>query len=139
MPKPTIYSNLLKEKYRAGEKEKTIEHILDDTYYRRFAGEKELPIPPIARNKRLYIYDRDFFRSDWNTIIEDIIEHKPSSINFIHSIYFHKLSDFFSARENDIISKSNKVFLDINIPLKETNYLMSHYKNKLLELIMPSS
>ena len=139
LPRPVIYSNLLKEKYHAGEKEKNIEHILDDTYYRCFAGDKKLPIPPIAKRKRVYIYDRDFFVEGWKDIVEDIAEHKPSSINFIHPVHFHKLSDFFLARENDIISKSNDTFLDINIPLKDINYMMNHYKTKLLELIMPSS
>lgn len=65
LPRPNIYSNLLKEKYQAGELEKNIEHILDDGYYRRFAGEKELPIPPINTRKRVYIYDRDFFQAGW--------------------------------------------------------------------------
>lgn len=139
LPRPLIYGNLLKEKYRAGEKEKNIEHVLDDTYYRRFAGKKELPIPPIMRRKRMYIYDRDFFVPGWQDIINDIAEHKPSSINFIHSVHFYKLSDFFSARENDIISKSNDVFLDLNIPLKDIDYMMRSYKKKLLEVIMPAS
>lgn len=66
-------------------------------------------------------------------------EHKPSSINFIHAIHFYRLSDFFSARENDIITKSNDVFLDIKVPLQETKYMMREYKNHLLALIMPSS
>ena len=82
LPKPYIYSNFLKEKYQSGIKEKNIEHVLDDTYYRRFAGEKELPIPPILPRKRVYIYDRDFFLPGWERVIADIAEHKPSSINF---------------------------------------------------------
>jgi hypothetical protein len=49
------------------------------------------------------------------------------------------LSDFFTIRENNIISKSNDVFLDIKVPLTDMNYMMRHYKNKLLELIMPRS
>lgn len=138
-PRPAIYGNFLKEKYHAGETEKRIEHILDDTYYRRFAGEKELPIPPVARRKRVYIYDRDFFTPGWERIIDDIAEHKPSSVNFIHPVHFYKLSDFFKVRENEIISKSNDVFLDINIPLQDTKYMLRTYKNKLLELIMPRS
>lgn len=139
LPRPNIYSNLLKEKYQAGELEKNIEHILDDGYYRRFAGEKELPIPPINTRKRVYIYDRDFFQAGWQTIIEDIKEHKPSSINFIHPAHYYKLSDFFCARENDIISKSNDAFLDLNIPLSEVNYMMRNYQKRLLSLILPTS
>lgn len=139
IPRANIYSRILKQKYAAGESEKVINHILDDSYYRRFAGTKELPLPPINRRKKVYIYDRDFFQPNWETIIEDIAEHKPSSINFIHPVHFHRLTEFFAARENDIISKSNDTYLDINIPLKETGYLMRNYKTKLLEFISPGS
>lgn len=139
LPKPNIYSNFLKSKYISGTKEKNINHILEDTYYRRFAGEKELVVPPIQKKRRVYIYDRDFFLPGWQHIIEDIAEHKPSSINFIHAAHFRTISDFINAREMDIIAKGNDVFLDFNIPLKETPVMMRKYKNKLLELIRPSS
>ena len=139
LPKPTIYKNLLKEKYQAGEKENRINHILDDTYYRRFAGDAQLPIPPIMKRKRVYIYDRDFFQNGWQDIVEEMSEHKPSSINFIHPLHFYKLSDFFTVRQNDIISKNNDTFLDFKMPLNETKYMMRKYKNLLLELIKPSS
>ena len=139
LPKPNIYGRLLKEKYQAGTKEINIDHILEDSYYRRFAGEKELPIPPIMRQKRFYIYDRDFFQPGWQDVVEDISEHKPSSINFIHPLRLHKISDFIAVRTTDIISKSNEVFLDIYVPLNETKYMMKEYKNKFLELIMPNS
>ena len=139
LPRPAIYGNLLKEKYLAGAKEKDIGHILDDSYYRRFAGKNELPIPPILKRKRVYIYDRNFFMEGWDQIIQEITDRKPSSVNFIHPIHIYKLSDFFAIRENSIISKTNDIFLDINIPLKDINYMMQHYKKKLLELIMPTS
>lgn len=139
IPKPNIYSGLLKEKYQIGVKEKNINHILEDSYYRRFAGAKELPIPPIYRRQRFYIYDRDFFQPGWKEIIEDISEHRPSSINFIHALHFYKLSDFITVRETDIISKNMATYLDIKVPLNETNYMMKQYRKKFLELIHPSS
>ena len=139
LPRTNIYAQLLKDKYAAGESEIVIGHILDDTYYRRFAGKAELPIPPIKKKKRVYIYDRDFFQEGWETIVNNIASHKPSSINFIHPAHFRRLTDFFNARENEIIAKSNDVYLDINIPLKETNYMMRKYKTRLRSLILPSS
>lgn len=139
LPRPNIYTRLLKEKYAAGTAESEISHILDDAYYRRFAGEQELPVPPINRRKRVYIYDRNFFQPGWEPIIEDIMEHKPTSINLIHAVHFSRLSDFFAVRENDIIAKKNDVFLDLDIPLKETAYMMRTYKNRLLALIRPNS
>ena len=72
IPRANIYSSILKEKYAAGMKESIIGHILDDSYYRRFIGEKELPLPPINRRKRVYIYDRDFFQPGWEDIVDDI-------------------------------------------------------------------
>lgn len=139
IPRANIYTRLLKEKYAAGESENVINHILEDSYYRRFRGNIELPLPPINRRKRVYIYDRNFFEPGWELIVDDIAEHKPSSINFIHSAHFHHLKEFFLARENEIISKSNDIFLDLNIPLKDTRYMMRTYGKKLRALIMPSS
>lgn len=139
IPRANIYSRLLKDKYAAGESEKVINHIIEDSYYRRFCGEKELPLPPINRKKRVYIYDRDFFQPGWERIIENITKHSPSSINFIHPMHFQHLSDFFTTRENTIISKSNDTFLDLHIPLKETKYMMQKYKTRLLSVILPSS
>ena len=139
LPKPNIYSNFLKEKYQAGITEKNINHILDDTYYRRFAGNNELLIPPIQKKKRVYIYDRDFFQPGWEEIIDDIAEHKPSSINFIHPAHFRRINDFLTARNKDIIAKGNDAYLDLNIPLQDTPILMKKYKNKILEVLRPSS
>ena len=139
IPRTNIYAQILKEKYAAGATENVIGHILDDTYYRRFAGKNELPLPPVQRRKRVYIYDRDFFQPGWDEIINDIAKHKPTSINFIHPAHFHRLTDFIRARENDIIAKGNDVFLDINIPLNDMQYMMKNYKTKLLSLILPSS
>ena len=75
----------------------------------------------------------------WENIIARIAEHRPSSINFIHPAHFKRISDFILARENDLISKGNDTFLDFSIPLNETPIMIRKYKNKLLELIHPSS
>ncbi len=61
LPSVAVYQNLLKNKYQAGISYKDIETFLDSTYYRMFAGNALLPIPPIRRNRRVYIYDTDFF------------------------------------------------------------------------------
>lgn len=139
LAKPRIYTNILNEKYIAGEKEKNINHILDDSYYRRFAGDQELPIPPVNKRKRFYIYDRNFFQEGWENIIDKIVERNPSSINFIHSLHFNKITDFLTVRQIDIIAKGQDTYLDLQVPLNEINVLMKRYKNKLLELITQSS
>lgn len=65
IPKALIYKQFLSEKHDAGIKSKIIEHILDDSYYRMYAGNNRLPIPPVLPRKRMFIYDKDFFVPDW--------------------------------------------------------------------------
>lgn len=139
LPKVNIYTNFLKEKLIAGIPEKEIERVIDSTYFRWHAGEQELPIPPIQKRKRVYIYDKDFFQEGWRDVINKISAHKPSIITFIHPVHYKKITDFLDARENKYMNKSDDVFLDLGIPLRETPILMKHYKNRLLAVIQPNS
>ena len=68
-----------------------------------------------------------------------MIERKPTTIQFIHPIYYKKISDFLEVRENSLIAKGQDAFLDLKIPLNETSVLMKHYKNRLLAVIVPNS
>jgi len=99
IPRSSIYKQFLKEKDLAGIKMKVIEHILDDTYYRMYAGENKLPIPPILPRKRVFIFDKNFFAPDWQKIVENITKKSPSSIRTIHPIYCKTTSNFFKLRE----------------------------------------
>lgn len=139
IPKTHIYYQFLKDKYAAGVTENELNHFMDNSYYRRFAGEATLPLPPMQRRKRVYIYDKDFFQEGWRPIIDKIMERRPSSINFIHPAHYRKISDFLDVRENSLIARGNDAYLDLNIPLKETPILMKHYKNRLLAVIAPSA
>ena len=116
LPRTRIYANFLKEKYQAGLKEIEINRLLNNTYYRWHAGNEVLPLPAIKRNHRIYIYDIDFFQEGWRTIIDRIIERKPSSIRFIHPAHYKKITDFLEVRENFLIAKGNDAYLDLNIP-----------------------
>ena len=137
--RPRIYANFLKEKRVAGLKDKEIQRLLDNSYYRWHAGDEVLPLPAIRKRHRIYIYDKDFFQEGWQKIVEKILDRNPSSINLIHPAHYHKISDFLEARENYLIARHNDAYLDLNIPLKETPILMKHYKNRLLAVIAPSS
>lgn len=139
IPTPGIYSQFLKDKYASGLAEKEIIRLLENSYYRWHAGEEILPIPPIHKRKRVYIYDNDFFQEGWRKIIDKILSRNPSSINFIHPAHYTHISDFLEVRENALIAKTNDAFLDLDIPLKETPILMKHYKNRLLAVIVPNS
>ena len=137
--KPTIYKDFLKMKYNNGIKTKVIEHVLDDSYYRIFLDHKQLPMPPIHRNKRLIIYDKDFLHDNWQFIINILINRKPSSIYCIHPIVCHTLSEFIAVRAFNKIARSNLIVLDLNIPLSEVYYLFKSYKNLFLADIVKTT
>ena len=131
LPKPNIYTDSLKIKYNEGVKANIISGFLDNSYYRWY-GKERLPIPPIMSNKRIILYDRDFFYPDWREILKEIIARKPSSIFRIHPIVCHKLSDFFEARNFPKLQRSNNYILDLNIPLTEVYYMINKYKKYFL-------
>ena len=139
IPKPAIYKDFLKEKYQQGVKATVISHILDDSYYRMYAGEERLPIPSIKRNKRFFIYDKDFFYPDWEKTLKRIIDKSPSSIVRIHPIVCNTLTQFFSLRNLPRIARTNEIILDTDIPLEDVNYMFKKYKNLFLADITNSS
>ena len=134
-----IYKPLMKEKLSEGIKEKEIDYLLDSSYYRWKIGNESLPVPPIHKRKRLYVYDKDFFQEGWREALQKIENRNPSAIYFIHPLHFRKISDFLDVREQSLIARSHVSYLDLNIPLSETPILMKHYKNRLLAVINPSA
>ena len=136
---PRIYTQFLKDKRAAGLPDREIEHLLDNSYYRWHAGTEVLPLPSVYKRKRLYVYDIDFFQEGWRKIMDRMAARNPSSIHFIHPMRYRKISDFLEVRENALVAKGYKSFLDLNIPLKEMPILMKHYKNRLLAVVTPST
>lgn len=139
IPKPFIYKDFLKEKYEKGIKTKVIEKILDNAYYRCYAGDNKLPIPPVMTRKQIIMYDREFFYQDWKEIITKLTNRLPSTILRIHPIVCHTLSDFFQVRENLKIGHKNNIILDLDIPLDEVYCMTRRYKKRLLAEIVPNS
>lgn len=137
--KPLIYKNFLKEKYDSGIKTKVIEHVLDDSYYRIFLNNQQLPAPPILPHKRLIIYDRDIFQNNWENILQNLSMRKPSSIKCIHPITCKTLTQFFGIRKMPKLARDNHIILDINIPLDEVYYMFKSYKNDFLADIAKTS
>ena len=132
IPRPTIYKQFLKQKYNDGIKANTISHVLDDTYYRNYAGENKLPLPAIIPRKRIYLYDKDFFYPDWQDTLNIISERNPSKIVRIHPVICHTLTEYFTLRKFLKFSRSNEIVLDLNIPLEEVNYMLNHYQHLFL-------
>ena len=139
IPKPFIYKEFLKQKYNDGVKAKVISHVLDDTYYRNYAGENKLPLPAILPRKRVYLYDRDFFYDDWQETLTKISERSPASIVRIHPIICHTLTEYFTLRSFQKFSRANEIILDLNIPLDEVYYMLKKYKKQFLADITQSS
>lgn len=139
MPSPSIYKDFLKQKYQDGVQSKIINHILDDSYYRNYAGKDKLPIPPIRAKQRVFLYDKDFFYSDWQDTMTEIANRKPSTIIRIHPIICHTITDYFNMRNQLRLSRNNVAFLELDIPLEEVNYMLKKYKNQLLADITPTS
>ena len=139
IPRTFIYKEALKQKYADGVKAKVISHVLDNTYYRNYAGDSKLPLPAIIPNKQVILYDRDFFYPDWRDTLSLISDRRPSSIVRVHPIICDKLSTYFELRSYGKFSRMNEIILDLNIPLDEVDYMLKHYKNQFLADITISS
>lgn len=138
LPRPAIYKEYLKTRYDDGVRAKIISGVLDNSYYRCYAAER-LPIPPIISNKKVILFDKDFFYPDWIEIMNEICNRKPSSIERIHPIVCKKLSQFFAIRCLTKLKRNTDIILDINIPLDEVYYMIKKYKNQLKAEITISS
>lgn len=139
IPRPTIYKEYLTQKYHDGIKSKVISHVIDDTYYRKFAGEERLPLPPILPRKRLFVYDTEFFTPKWEQFVRAAEERKCSSIQCIHPIVCNSLTDYFNVRSYPKVARTNRIVLDINVPVNEIDYMFKKYKNLFLADIAQSS
>ena len=139
IPRVAIYKEALKQKYEEGVKTKIISKILDNTYYRNYAGNKKLPLPPVLPNKQVILYDRDFFYPDWKETMQEIGNRNPSSILRVHPIICKTLSNYFDARNCPKISRTNSYILDIDIPLSDVNYMLKKYQNLFLADITVAS
>ena len=139
IPRPTIYKDSLKQKYNDGIKSKVINHVLDDSYYRNYAGKNKLPLPAIQPKKRIFLYDREFFYDDWEYTIKTISARRPSTIIRIHPIICKTLAQYFTMRNYQKLSRENEIILDLDIPLNEVNYMLKHYKNLFLADITSNS
>lgn len=139
IPRPTIYKEFLKDKYNDGIKTKVISHILDDSYYRMYAGDKLLPIPPIKLRKRVFLYDKDFFYPEWEEIIKELIDRKCSTIMRIHPIECTKISQYFCARSYPKLNRAIPYILNLQLPYKDIPYMLKHYKQSFLADITDGS
>ena len=139
IPRPAIYKEFLKEKYNEGIKTKVINQILDNTYYRCYAGKDKLPRPAIKPKKQIILYDKDFFYPDWQDIIKDISNHKPATIIRVHPIICKTLEQYITMRSFPKLARANEIILDLDIPLSEVNYMFKKYKNYFLADINFSS
>lgn len=138
IPRTFLYKEALNQKYNDGVKAKVISHVLDDTYYRNYAGNKKLPLPAIIPRKRVILYDKEFFYPDWRETLELINSRNPSGILRIHPVRCKTLSDYFTVRSFPKFSRDNDMILDLKVPTDEIPYMLRMYKNQFLADIVPS-
>lgn len=139
LAKPAIYKEYLKQCFQDGIKSRVIGHILDDSYFRQYAGKNKLPLPAILPHKRLWVYDIDFMQPGWEEWVAEADKRMCSSVATIHPIFCHKMSEFMTIRSMPKIARSNEIILDLNIPLEETRYLFKEYKKFFLADITRST
>ena len=139
IPRPTIYKEILKKKYQDGIKSRIISHTLDDSYYRMFAGGHKLPIPPIKNKKRVFVFDKEIFQPGWEEVMAQIGNRNPAAILTIHPVRCKTLTQYFTFRSIEKISRANEMILELDIPLDEVYYMLKHYKNKFLADIVEAS
>lgn len=132
LPRTFIYKDYLRQQYDDGTKMKDINHFMDDAYYRVYAGDSKLPVPPIMKNKRVFLYDIDFFYPNWCEILDDLCERKPSSIVRLYPVFCHSLKDFFELRKYQKFARTNEIVLDLPLPLEELNVLFRKYEKLFL-------
>ena len=132
LPKIFIYVDFLKQKINDGIQTSIINKFLNDTYYRNYAGKDKLPIPPIDKQKRVFLYDKDFFYDDWEETIQKISDKNPAQIVRIHPTICKKVSQYTKLREYPKFSRQNTLIFDFNIPYEEIRYFIKEYKNFLL-------
>ena len=139
IPRASVYGQILKDKYNDGIKANVIKHILDDTYYRMYAGNNKLPIPPIIPKKRVYLYDIDIFYPEWKEILNAIGERKPTVILCIHPIRCTTITQYSLIRNFPKVARTNKVILDLDVPLDQIYYLLKVYKKMFIADITTNS
>lgn len=139
LPRASIYKDFLKEQYNNGAKFDTISHVLDDAYYRIYAGDNKLPIPPMRSNKRIYLYDTNIFYDNWLDILKEIQMRKPSNIICIHPIVCTNLTNFFTLRNLEGFARDNEYILNLDIPIEQVRYMLYKYKMYFLETVTKTS
>ena len=139
LPLVSIYKPFLREKMIEGFKTKEINSFLDNTYVRISNGKEKLPIPPIQPRKKVYIYDDNLIQDGWEKAIETMAKRRPSSIVTIHPIRCSTINQFLKVRAYTKIARTNKIILDMPLPLEELNIFFKKYENLLLAEVTTSA
>lgn len=133
IPRTSIYKDFLRNKYQEeaikGEK---INKFLDNTYYRMYAGNERLPIPPIHPKRKVYLYDVDFFYNDWEAIIDEIAAKKPSNIVRINPIHCENMSQFWEVRAIPKLARNTTFIWDFPLPFSDLNVFFKKYLKTFL-------
>lgn len=138
-PNPRIYQSYLTKRLNDGIKPEEVTAFLENSYYRMYAGGKQLSLPRILKRKRVYIYDKNIFVPSWQDILNELIERGPSKIYTIYPILCKSVEDFLLIRKMLKLARTNQIVLDFFIKPQDLQSFFKEYKNKLLAEIGPAS
>ena len=125
---PYLYKSYLREKFIKEGNFKQINHFLDDTYHRFFAKDKKLIVPPMVKNKKLFVFDRITFEDKWKEVFSEILKRSPSSISCIHPVWINDIDSLLYLKREAKFSAENELLLDFSL---DSGNLMSFFnKNK---------
>ena len=127
LPRTNIYKNFLSEKFSQGMPAKEINNFLDNTYYRIYYKNEILPIPRVKTNKKVFIYDKEFFIPNIYDILKEISDRKPSGIYRIFPIYCENFEQFLDIRKIPKFSRANEIIFNYKKNFEEVKEEIKKY------------
>lgn len=144
IPSISLYKDDVQEKVT--KKAVTIEKAMDfleGIYYQAYGAKGEiLPLPPIGKKKRVWVYDEDLLgANDGWKVVARILERSPTAVYTIHPILCHTIKQFILVRRGrtTALSRTNEVILDYFVPLHQIETYFAKYKMLLLGEITKTS
>lgn len=142
IPDISVYNGLIREKLVDGTvTTKKALDFLDSIYYLAKHNGKTLPLPPMGKQKKLFLFDKDIlgYEDCWS-IFDKIMARSPTSIYTVNPILCHSMKQFLYLREEyEKVSRQNEVMLDFFVPTEDFDVYFGKYKLKLLGEITKTS
>lgn len=134
IPRPEIYKEYLRTYCANGKVPlREIETFLDATYYQVWdeIGD-QLPIPPIKKGKRIYLYDTKLIRDGIDEVFQEISERSPRTIKTIYPIRVKNFQQFLLVKEElSELSETIDFIFDSSFSLFDLKNEIEKYQEEL--------